>query len=210
MKKTTDKIYFEGIDDILITMMKTEDTIVTPPEYDLENIFQMPIATKLSVKGNGTSKVKYASSKVFKRVSKETEHELSLEHVGMHVDVLDLIKGYIAEKGVVFKRAIATEMPYFAFGFIGRISDGERMAVWYPKVQLVAASEAEYETATEDDEIKDVKLELISGALLYNDVINSQYDSTRGGEDLIDLATFIEAPIYEEKQLNITLPGGGD
>ncbi|EUJ41977.1 major tail protein [Brochothrix campestris] len=204
------KVYFEGIDDIMIVMMKEEDTIATPPVYD-EQLYRLPIATKLGVKGNGSTKVKYASSKVFRRVSRETEHELSLEHVGIPIEVLDKIQNVISNKGVVFKRAMATELPYFAFGFIGRISDGERMAVWYPKVQMVNATESEYVTAEEDDEIKDVKATFTAGALLFNDVLNSAYDSTRMDTDMIDLATFIEEPIYEEKQLNIPEPpAGGD
>lgn len=194
-------LYFEGIDDVFFAPMVSPDAPNVKPVYDEENIERLPIGVKLAVKGNGSEKTKYASSKVFRRVSKETEHELGLDHVGMPIELLDKLKGLAPVKGVVFNRARAKEMPYFGFGFIGRIEGGERMAVWYPRVQLTVATDLEYETATDDDEIKDVGLSMVASPLLYNEVLNAAYDSTRKGDDMITLDQFIETVVYEEEQL---------
>lgn len=201
-------LYFEGIDDVFFVPMTSPDAPNVKPIYDEENIERLPIAVKLAVKGNGSEKTKYASSKVFRRVSKETEHELGLDHVGMPIELLDKLKGLVPVKGVVFNKAQAKEMPYFGFGFIGRIEGGERMAVWYPRVQLTLATDLEYETAKPDDDIKDVGLSMVASPLLYNEVLNAAYDSTRTGPDLITLEQFVETVIYEEEQL--TLLGAGE
>lgn len=201
-------LYFEGIDDVFFVPMTSPDAPNVKPIYDEENIERLPIAVKLAVKGNGSEKTKYASSKVFRRVSKETEHELGLDHVGMPIELLDKLKGLVPVKGVVFNKAQAKEMHYFGFGFIGRIEGGERMAVWYPRVQLTLATDLEYETAKPDDDIKDVGLSMVASPLLYNEVLNAAYDSTRTGPDLITLEQFVETVIYEEEQL--TLLGAGE
>lgn len=198
--------YFEGIDDVFFVPMLEKDTSMVKPIYDTENICRLPIATKLGVKGNGSEKVKYASSKVFRRVSRETEHELSLDHVGMPIELLDALNGVVPVKGVVFNKAQAREMPYFAFGFIGRIEGGDKMAVWYPRVQLTLATDSEYETATDDDEIKDVSLTMVASSLIYNEVINASFNSMRETPDLITVEEFIEEVIYEEAQLTATEP----
>lgn len=198
-------LYFEGIDDILISFMKTQDTVTSKPVYD-DEVFRLPIATKLGVKGNGTTLKKYASSKIFRRVSRETEHELSLDHVGFPIAVLDQMKGLVAKKGVVFNNTKAKEFPYFAFGFVGRLENGERMAVWYPKVQLSNVTESEYVTVTDEVEIADVSAAFTAIGLVYNDVINSAFDSTREGADMITIDTFIKAPVFEESQLEVEAP----
>lgn len=200
MGQTTVK-YFKGIDDVFFVPMLEQDTPNTPPVYDTENICRLPIAVKLGVKGNGSEKVKYASSKVFRRVSRETEHELSLDHVGMPIDLLDKLNDVNPIKGVVFNKSIAREMPYFAFGFIGQIEGDDKMAVWYPRVQLKLSTDSEYETATDDDDIKDVSLSMVASSLLYNEVINASYSSLRETPELITVNEFVETIIFEEKQL---------
>ncbi|MGX7387377.1 major tail protein [Carnobacterium divergens] len=200
-------LYFEGIDDILINFMTTPDTPTSAPVYDKE-IYRLPIATKLGVKGNGSVLEKWASSKLFRRVGRQTKHELSLDHVGMPIEILDKMNDLIATKGVVFNTSKAKELPYFAFGFVGRIEGGERMAVWYPKVQLSNTVDSEYTTAEEETEIKDVSAAFVAVGLLYNDVINSAFDSTRESANLITLEKFITTPIFEEAQLEEVPPTG--
>lgn len=196
-------LYFEGIDDLLIAFMSEQDTVATKPKYEKE-VAHLPIITKLGIKGNGTTKKKYASSKIFRRVSKETEHEISLDHVGIPIEILDKMRDIVAKRGVVLNKAVAKELPYFALGFIGRIEGGERMAVWYPKVQLSNATESDYETLEEEDDIKDMKTLFTASPLLFNDVLNAAFDSTRTAPDLISLADFIAEPIFEESQLVVT------
>lgn len=196
-------LYFEGIEDVIFAPITTPDAPGVKPVYDKENMERLPIAVKLSVKGNGSEKTKYASSKIFRRVSKETEQELGLDHVGIPTDLMDLLKGIVATKGVAFNKSEAKEMPYFGFGFIGKIEGGKKMAVWYPRVQISSATELEYETTTEDDDIKDVKLTMMASPLLYNGVINSSYDQTRTNVGTLTLDEFIADVIYEEEQLTL-------
>ncbi|MDT2850178.1 phage tail protein [Vagococcus carniphilus] len=200
MAEKNSVIYFEGIDDLLICFMEEEDTITTEPKYEAE-VHRLPIITKLGVKGNGSTKVKYASSKVFRRVSKEDKHDLELEHVGIPIKILDQMKALTSNRGVVFTKGVAKSNPYFALGFIGRMENGERMAVWYPKVQLNDATELDYETTEEEDDIKDVKASFSAGCLLFNEVLNGAFDSTRKDTDQISLEEFIKVPMYKEEQL---------
>ena len=99
-----DTFYVEGLDDILIGMMATPDTVGEAPTYS--EIVRLPIATKLGIKGNGTALEKWASSKMFRRVSRETKHELALDHVGIPIAVMDELKGLIAESGVTFVKIL--------------------------------------------------------------------------------------------------------
>lgn len=126
-----DTFYFEGLDDILIGMMATPDTVGEAPTYS--EIVRLPIATKLGIKGNGTALEKWASSKMFRRVSRETKHELALDHVGIPIAIMDELKGLIAESGVTFGKNTAREFPYFAFGFIGNIENGGKKLFGIPK-----------------------------------------------------------------------------
>ena len=65
---------------------------------------------------------------MFRRVSRETKHEIGLDHVGIPIEVMDELKGLI-EAGVTFGKNTAREFPYFAFGFIGNIEDGEESSL---------------------------------------------------------------------------------
>lgn len=196
----TDVLYFEGLEDILIAMMSPEaqDGVNQAPEYG--EIVRLPIATKLAVKGNGSTLEKWASSKMFRRVSRETKHELGLDHVGIPIDVMDELKGLIAESGVTFSKNIAREFPFFAFGFIGKIEGGGRKAVWYPKTQLSNVIDEEYATEEDETKIDDVTANLVATGLNYNNVMYSSFDSNRTTGSLSLFEKFIAQPIYSEQQ----------
>ncbi|MDK6961386.1 phage tail protein, partial [Klebsiella michiganensis] len=158
-----DVYYFEGLDDILIAMMATPDEVGVAPTYS--EVIRLPIATKLGIKGNGTALEKWASSKMFRRVSRETKHEIGLDHVGIPIEVMDELKGLIAQAGVTFGKNTAREFPYFAFGFIGNIEDGGKKVVWYPKTQLSNVIDEEYTTAEDETKIDDVTANFVSVGL---------------------------------------------
>lgn len=195
---TTDVFYFEGLDDILIAMMTKKDTVSTAPQYG--EIVRLPIATKLKVKGNGSELEKWASSKMFRRVSRETKHELGLDHVGIPIELMDQIKGLIAKNGVTFGKNNARELPYFAFGFIGNVEGGGKKVVWYPKTQLSIVVDEEYATAEEDTKIDDVTANLVATGLLNNGVMYSSYDSNRDSSLGVSVDKFIKQPVYDETQ----------
>lgn len=193
-----DVYYFEGIDDILITMMATPDSVGTAPTYS--EVVRLPIATKLGVKGNGTTLEKWASSKMFRRVSRETKHELALDHVGIPIEVMDELKGIVAKSGVAFGKNLAREFPYCAFGFIGNIEGGGKKAVWYPKTQLSNVIDEEYATAEDETKIDDVTANFVSTGLKYNNVMYASFDSNREDASLELFEKFIKQPIYDEEQ----------
>lgn len=206
-----DVYYFEGLDDILIAMMATPDEVDSAPTYS--EVVRLPIATKLAIKGNGTALEKWASSKMFRRVSRETKHEIGLDHVGIPIEVMDEIKGLIAESGVTFGKNTAREFPYFAFGFIGNIEDGGKKAVWYPKTQLSNVIDEQYATAEEDTKIDDVTANFVANGLKCNNVMYASFDSNRLSAKPGDFEKFIAQPIYDEEQwkklVTPSTPGGG-
>lgn len=193
-----DVFYFEGLDDILIAMMKTPDAYNTEPTYG--NIVRLPIATKLAIKGNGSALEKWASSKMFRRVSRETKHEIGLDHVGIPIEVMDELKGLIAQAGVTFGKNTVREFPYFAFGFIGNIENGGKKAVWYPKTQLSNVIDEEYTTAEDETKIDDVTANFVSTGLTCNNVMYSSFDSNRDSAKLGDFDKFIAQPVFSEEQ----------
>lgn len=207
----TDVFYFEGIDDILIAMMDEKDAVDAPPTYG--EIVRLPIATKLAIKGNGSALEKWASSKMFRRVSRETKHEIGLDHVGIPIEVMDELKGLVAEAGVTFGKNTAREYPYFAFGFIGNIEGGAKKAVWYPNTQLSNVIDEEYATAEDETKIDDVTANFVAIGLKYNNVMYSSFDSNREGGSLELFEKFIAQPVYDETQWKTlagttTEPGG--
>ena len=202
-----DTFYFEGLDDILIAMMATPDSVGTAPTYS--EVLRLPIATKIGVKGTGTALEKWASSKMFRRVSRETKHEHALDHVGIPIEVLDEIKGVVAKSGVTFSKNTAREFPYFAFGFIGNIENGGKKAVWYPNTQISNVIDEEYATAEEETKIDDVTANLVSIGLKYNNVMYASFDSNRDGASLELFNKFIAQPVYDEEQWKTLAKVGG-
>lgn len=202
----TDVFYFEGIDDIFFSMMDVEDNVNVKPTY--KEVTRLPIATKLAIKGNGSTLEKWASSKMFRRVSRETKHEIGLDHVGIPIEVMDELKGLVAKRGVVFGRNTAREYPYFGFGFIGNIEGGGKKAVWYPKVQLSNVVDEEYTTTEDETKIDDVSANLVAIGLKYNNVMYASFDSYRDNAD-ITVEQFISEVIFEEEQIDAIEIGGG-
>ena len=193
-----DVFYFEGLDDILIAMMTERETVSTAPKYG--EIIRLPIATKLAIKGNGSELEKWASSKMFRRVSRETKHEIGLDHVGIPIEVMDELKGLLSKSGVTFGKNNARELPYFAFGFIGNVENGGKKAVWYPKTQLSNVVDEEYTTAEEETKIDDVTANLVATGLNNNGVMYASYDSNRDSAVDVPVETFISVPIFDEAQ----------
>jgi phi13 family phage major tail protein len=202
-----DVFYFEGLDDILIAMMTTPDGVDQEPEYG--EIVRLPIATKIGVKGNGSVLEKWASSKMFRRVSRETKHEIGLDHVGIPIDVMDELKGMVATSGVTFGTNISREYPYFAFGFIGNVEGGGKKVVWYPKTQLSNVIDEEYTTAEDETKIDDVTANLVAIGLNYNNVMYASFDTNRDSAKVGDFEKFIGQPVFSEDQWKELVGVGG-
>ena len=97
-------------------------------------------------------------------------------------------------------------MPYFAVGAIGPLSNGEKVLL-VSKVQLAIAEEHEFETATEDMDIKDISCTMTATSLLVNDVIKSDYNSVRSSVTNMTVEKFMSKVIYDESQLEDSLLG---
>lgn len=119
------------------------------PTYS--EVIRLPIATKLGIKGNGTALEKWASSKMFRRVSRETKHEIGLDHVGIPIEVMDELKGLIAQAGVTFGKIRRVNFLISPLDLLETLKMGKKV-VWYPKTQLSNVIDEEYTTA--EDETK--------------------------------------------------------
>lgn len=193
-------IYPIGIDDLFIAMMTQIDTVSSEPVYDAE-IWQLPNVVKLGIKGNGSTKDKYASNKLFARVSRETQHELSLDHVAFPIELWDLMQDKKSINGVAFSKTAPKEMPFFALGAIGPLSNGEKSAFWYPKVQLSNATEHSFETIEEEMEVKDISCTMTAVGLLVNGVIKADFNSVRTSVADLTVEKFMSEVIFDEKQV---------
>lgn len=193
--------YDFGIDDAFICPIITPGTATAPPVYD-ETIYRLAIISKLGVKGNGKTTEKWASNKLFARVSKTTQHELSLDQVGIPVLVLDRISGNKTKHGVNFGTTNPIQMPEFAFGFIAPQSNGSQNAFWYPRVSLDPAVDLSYETQTDELAIEDVSISMIANGLVSNAVLWSDYKSAREDATDLDINAFMSQVVYDESQLD--------
>ncbi|MBF2512808.1 phage tail protein [Listeria marthii] len=197
-EKQDQMIYPVGVDDLLICMMVEQDSSTSSPKYDLK-VWRLPVVVKLGIKGNGSVKAKYASNKMFARVGRQTEHELSLDYVAIPVALFDVMQGITHNEGVSFSTTNVKEMPTFALGFIGPLSDGSQGCTWYPRVQLSNAEELEFETTSEEIEIKDLKLTMTASGLRNNSVLYSQFNPLRDSIKNLTLEKYISTVVYDEE-----------
>ncbi|EIN8848589.1 phage tail protein [Listeria monocytogenes] len=197
-EKQNQLIYPVGVDDLLICMMVEQDSSTGAPKYATK-VWRVPVVVKLGVKGNGTVKAKYASNKMFARMGRQTEHELSLDYVSLPIALFDEMQGLTHDEGVSFSTTNVKEMPTFALGYIGPLSDGSQGCTWYPRVQLSNAEELEFETTSEEIEIKDLKLTMTASGLRNNAVLYSQFNPLRESVKNLTLEKFISTVVYDEK-----------
>lgn len=197
--------YNVGVDDLLIVFKTTKETSATEPVYD-PTVYRLPNIKKIGVKGNGKAAEIYGSSKLFAKVVQETQHELSLTHIGMPINIYDKMTGNDIKKGVAFSKTIAHEFPEFAVGIIANRSDGVKDVVWYPNCSLDAATTSDYETAEEAFKEQDGSLTITANGLRNSGIIYSHFNSAREIVDGLTYETFITQPVFSEAQLD-TLTG---
>lgn len=120
-------------------------------------------------------------------------------------EVKDKMDGIVAEKGVSFGTSKAVEYPYFAMGFIAPLSDGSKIARWYPRVQKTITEET-FQTITNEEEVQDLTNVFEATPLLYNDVTVSDFSEVRDSANGITAEQFMEKVIADESQLTTLIP----
>src|SRR5699024_2852472 len=149
-------LYPVGIESLFIAFMEgKKDSRDEIPTYDSE-IYRMDNIVTLGIAGEPSIMQKWASNKNFVSASKNSKFTLNLTHVALPQEVKDKMKDLEHEKGVAFETGGIKEYPFFALGFIAPLSDGSRIARWYPRVQMTVTDE-EFETIEEEAEVKDLE-----------------------------------------------------
>lgn len=198
--------YDVGVDDLLIAFKTTKETSTTDPVYETQ-IYRLPNIKKMGVKGNGKAVEIYGSSKLFAKVVQETQHELSLTHIGMPINVYDKMTGNTIKKGVAFAKSKAHEFPEFAVGILANRSDDVKDVIWYPNCSLDPATTMDYETAEDTFKESDGSLTITANGLRNSGIIYSHFNSAREIVDGLTYETFIAQPVFSEAQLDtLTAP----
>lgn len=202
MTKAKELLYPVGIESLYLAMMTGgKDTRDAIPGYDVE-IYQLDNIVTLGIAGNPTTVVKWASNKMFVNASKNSKFTLNLAHVALPQEVKDKIDGIVAEKGVSFGTSKVKEYPMFALGFIAPLSDGSKVARWYPRVQKTLTEES-FETIGEEAEVKDQSAVYEATPLLYNDVTVADFSEVRDSALGITAEEFMKQVIADESQLSL-------
>lgn len=200
--KKGDQIQYDvGVDDLFIAFKTTKENSTSDPVFETE-IHRLSNVKKMGVKGNGKAVEIWGSSKLFAKVSQETQHELSLTHIGMPINVYDKMTGNKIKKGVAFGTSSAHEFPEFALGILANRSDDVKDAIWYPNCSLDPATAMSYETAEEAFKEQDGSLTITANGLRNSGIIYSHFNSAREIVDGLKYDTFIKQPVYSEAQLD--------
>lgn len=200
--KSKQLLYPVGVESLFIAFMTegkdTRDAIPTyePEIYVLDNIVTIGIA------GNPTTVTKWASNKMFVNASKNTMYNLNLAHVALPQEVKDKMDGLVPVKGVAFNTGKVKEYPMFALGIIAPLSDGSKIARWYPRVQKTLTEET-FQTVTEESEVVDQNAVYQATPLLYNEVTEADFSEVRDSATGITAKQFMEQVIADESQLEL-------
>ncbi|MCJ7840506.1 phage tail protein [Lederbergia sp. NSJ-179] len=203
--KAKQLLYPVGIESLFIAFMEGgKDSRDAIPTYDTE-IYRMDNIVELGIAGNPTTVVKWASNKMFVNASKNSKFTLNLTHVALPQEVQDKMDGVTPVKGISFSNAKVNEYPMFALGFIAPLSDGSKVARWYPRVQKVPAEET-FSTNTEESEVKDQAATYEATPLLYNDNTEVKFSEVREGADGITVEDFMKQVICDESEIATIFP----
>jgi phi13 family phage major tail protein len=205
MTKAQELLYPVGIESLFIAFMTGgKDARDAIPTYDTE-IYQLDNVVEIGIAGNPTSIVKWASNKMFVNAGKNSKFTLSLTHVALPQEVQDKINGVTSSKGIVFNKADIKEYPMFALGFIAPLSDGSKIARWYPRVQKTPTEET-YSTITEEAEVKDQSLSMSATPLLFNNTTEVDFSEVRESATGITAEQFMQQVVVDESQLETLFP----
>jgi phi13 family phage major tail protein len=205
MTKAQEMLYPVGVENLFIAFMTGgKDTIDAIPTYDAV-IYELPTIETIGIAGNPTTAVKWASNKMFVNATKNSTYTLTLDHTALPVEVVDKMNGYIAEKGIVFDKSDVKEYPFFALGFIAPLSTGEKLARWFPRVQITTPQES-YSTGTEETTIPTQQLVMTASPLLFNSNTKVDFNSARTSATGVTAEEFMAQVVSDESQLATLFP----
>lgn len=202
-KEQKDIQYSVGIEDLLICMMLTEDTVDTLPTYE-ETIYSQSNIVSLGITATTSNFVKWASNKKIINITKNTSFGLAFALAGLNREVKDKIFGKVAKKGITFEKAKAITYPKFAVGVVFPLNDDTKVIRWYPKCS-VAPVEESWATVNEEMTVEDISYTITADPLLTND--NTQAELDTGRTDAITEQDFLAQVITDEAQLETLFPG---
>lgn len=205
MTKAKEMLYPVGVENLYLALMTGgKDTGDAAPAYDAL-IYSLPTIETIGIAGNPTTAVKWASNKMFVNATKNSTFTLTLDHTALPVEVMDKIKGVVAQRGVVFETSEVKEYPFFALGFIAPLSGGEKIARWYPRVQITPPQET-YSTETEETTIPTQQLVMTASPLLFNNVTKVDFNSARDSATGVTAEAFMAQVVTDESQLATLFP----
>lgn len=208
MSKAKELLYTVGIESLFIAFMENgKDTRDELPTYEPE-VYRMDNIVTIGIAGNPSQISKWASNKLFVSATKNSRFTLNLTHVALPQEVKDKMKGLTHQKGVAFERGGVVEYPYFALGFIAPLSDGSRIARWYPKCQMTITEET-FQTQQEETEVQDITNVFEATPLLFNDVTVADFSEVRDSAIGITAEDFMKRVITDESQLELLTSNGG-
>ncbi|WP_252183687.1 major tail protein [Rossellomorea vietnamensis] len=203
--KAKEMLYPVGVENLFIAFMTGgKDTADEIPEYDPE-IYSLPTIETIGIAGNPTTATKWASNKIFVNVTKNSTFTLTLDHTALPIEVQDKMKGLTAQKGIVFENGKPMEYPYFAVGFIAPLSGGEKIARWYPRVQITPPEES-YTSDNEETTIPTQQLVMTASPLLFNENTKVDFNSARESATGITAEDFMKQVVLDESQLETLFP----
>lgn len=188
--------YAIGIEDLLICMMDTEDTIEVLPTYS-ETIYSQTNIVSLGITATTSNLIKWASNKKIINLTKNTSFGLAFALAGLNREVKDLIFGKEVTKGITFENAKAKTYPKFAVGVVFPLNDDTKVVRWYPKCS-VAPVEETWNTQNEEMTVDDISYTITADPLLTNNNTQAELDTGRIGS--VTAEQFLATVVTDESQ----------
>lgn len=97
-------------------------------------------------------------------------------------------------------------MPMFAVGFVAPLSDGNKIARWYPKVQITMPEESYTSNNESETTVPTKQLVMTANHLFFNNVTKSDFNSARTGATGVTADEFMAQVVCDNSQLATLFP----
>lgn len=196
--------YSVGIEDLYLCFM-TEETADGLPAYD-DIVYRQSNITDLTISTTSSNVKKYASNKLIINITKNTAYGLAFNLAGLDREVKDKLLGKTRTKGISFDKAEIKENVKFAVGVVFPLSDGSKLARWYPCCTITPGDES-WQTQGEEMTVNDIPYTITADPLLYNNVTMVEFDSGAADAAGITIEDFMAQVVYDESQIETLFPG---